>query len=53
MTCDINTQTITRDDDMWIGYKNDSDCLIIYLHCPFNYCIDGTALFKITSPHLQ
>ena len=29
ITCNINTQIITRDDDMWIGYKNDSDCVIV------------------------
>ena len=29
ITWDINTQIITRDGDMWIGYKNDSDCLIL------------------------
>ena len=51
--CDINTQIITRDGDMWIGYKNDSDCLIVYPHCPFDYCNDGTVHFKITSPHPQ
>ena len=53
ITCDINTQIITRDGDMWIGYKNDSDCLIFYPHCPFDYCNDGTVHFKITSPDPQ
>ena len=53
ITCDINTQIITRDGDMWIGYQNDSDCLIVYPHCPFDYCNDGTVHFKITSPHPQ
>ena len=53
ITCDINTQIITRDDDMWIGYKNDSDCLIVYPHCPFDYCNDGKTQFKITFPDPQ
>ena len=53
ITCDINTQIITRDGDMWIGYNNDSDCLIVYPHCPFDYCNDGTVQFKITSPDPQ
>ena len=53
ITCDINTQIITRDGDMWIGYQNDSDCLIVYPHCPFDYCNDGTVHFKITSPDPQ
>ena len=53
ITCDINSQIITRDGDMWIGYKNDSDCLIVYQNCPFDYCNDGTVQFKITSPDVQ
>ena len=53
ITCDINSQIITRDGNMWIGYKNDSDCLIFYPHCPFDYCNDRTVHFKITSPDPQ
>ena len=53
ITCDINTQIITRDGDMWIGYQNDSDCLIIYPNCPFGYCNDGTVYFEITHPNPQ
>ena len=53
ITCDINTQIINRNGDMWIGYKNDSDCLIVYSNCPFDYCNDGTVHFKITSPDTQ
>ena len=53
ITCDINTQIITRDGDMWIGYKNDSDCLIVYPHCPFDYCNDGNIYFKMTFPDPQ
>ena len=53
ITCDINSQMITRDGDMWIGYQNDSDCLIVYPNCPFDYCNVGTVLFKINSPEPQ
>ena len=53
ITCDINTQIITRDGDVWIGYKNDSDCLIVYPHCPFDYCNDGNIYFKMTFPDPQ
>ena len=51
--CDINTQIITRDGDMWIGYKNDSDCLIVHPRCPFDYCNNGKVDFKVTSPDPQ
>ena len=53
ITCDSNSQIISRDGDMWIGYKNDSDCLIVYPNCPFDYCNDGAIHFKITSPDPQ
>ena len=53
ITCDINTQIITRNGDVWIGYKNDSDCLIVYPHCPFDYCNDGNIYFKMTFPDPQ
>ena len=38
---------------MWIGYKNDSDCLIVYQNCLFDYCNDNTIHFKVTSPNTQ
>ena len=38
---------------MWIGYKNDSDCLIVHPTCPFDYCNDGKIDFKVTSPDSQ
>ena len=38
---------------MWIGYKNDSDCLIVYPHCPFDYCNDGNIYFKMNFPDPQ
>ena len=53
ITCDINTQIISRDGEMWIGYRNDSDCLIVYPNCPFDYCNDSTIHFTITSPDPQ
>ena len=53
ITCDINTQIITREGDMWIGYENDPGCLIVYENCPFDYCKFGTVHFKITSPDPQ
>ena len=53
ITCDINTQIITRDGNIWIGYKSNSDCLIVYQNCPFDYCNDNTIHFKVTSPKVQ
>ena len=51
--CDVKTEIVTRDGNMWIGYKNNSDCLIVYQNCPFDYCNDNTIHFKVTSPNAQ
>ena len=53
ITCDINSQIITRDGDMWIGYENDSDCLIVYPRCPFNYCDKSKITFTLNYPSKQ
>ena len=53
ITCDINTQIITRNGDMWIGYENDSNCLIVYPNCPFHYCNDNNISFTFNSSSKQ
>ena len=53
ISCDINTQVITRDSNLWIGYDNNSDCLIVYRNCPYDYCNQGRIQFTITSPNPQ
>ena len=52
-SCDINTQIITRDGDIWIGYENDSHCLIVYSNCPFHYCNDNNISFTLNYPNKQ
>ena len=51
--CDINTQNISREGNLWIDYKNDLDCFIVYEKCPFDYCNDGMVSFKIISTDPQ
>ena len=53
INCDINTQIITRDGDMWIGYDNNSHCLIVYPNCPFHYCNDSNISFILHYPSKQ
>ena len=53
ISCDINTQVITRDGNLWIGYENNSDCLIVHQNCPFDYCNQRRIQFTITSPNPQ
>ena len=53
ITCDVNTQIVTRDDDMWIGYENNSNCLIVYSNCPFHYCNTSNISFTLNYPKKQ
>ena len=53
ISCDVNTQIITRDGDMWIGYEKDSHCLIVYPNCPFHYCNNSNISFTLNYPDPQ
>ena len=53
ITCDNKTLMITRDGDMWIGYENDSNCLIVYPHCPFDYCNKNSISFTLNNHRKQ
>ena len=53
ITCDINTQIITREGDMWIGYENDPGCHIVYENCPFDYCNDNIISFTFNMSNEQ
>ena len=53
INCDINTQIITRKGDLWIGYENDHDCLIVYKNCPFDYCNDNNINFTFNTSNEQ
>ena len=44
-TCDVNTETISRDGNVWIGFKN-ANCLIVYSPCTFDYCKHGNVTFN-------
>ena len=53
ITCDNKTLIITRDGDMWIGYENESYCLIIYRNCPFDYCNENNISFTLNYHNKQ
>ena len=46
-TCNIGTQEIERTGEFWVGYEQDntSDGLILYPHCPFDYCTSSQKLY--------
>ena len=43
--CNQTNQSLIRQDDFWINYTNDSGTihLIIYSHCPYDYCAPSTS----------
>ena len=51
ITCDVATNTITRQGDIWIG--NISDCVIVHTPCPFDYCNTAQVSFSLTDPDPQ
>ena len=51
ITCDVTTDTITRQGDVWIG--NISDCVIVHTPCPFDYCNTAQVSFSLTDPDPQ
>ena len=53
ITCDSKSLLITRDGNMWIGYENDSNCLIIYRNCPFDYCNKNNVSFTLSYHNKQ
>ena len=53
ITCDVNTQTITRHGEMWIGYNNNYNCVIVHQNCPFDYCSDDNLSFTFNTTKKQ
>ena len=51
--CDINSQLITRDGNIWLKYDTDTNCTIAHLHCPFDYCENKEIQFDISKPDPQ
>ena len=50
ISCDVNSKTVSRVGNLWIGYEN---CTIVYPNCPFDYCYYHYVQFTITSPDSQ
>ena len=53
--CNISSGNITRDslEQFWVGYDNDSDGLILYPHCPFDYCVSQAVVFPLNNTDVQ
>ena len=51
VTCDVATNTILRQGDIWIG--NISDCVVVHTPCPFDYCNTAHVSFSLNDPDPQ
>ncbi len=53
-SCDVQSNTTTTNDSVWIGYDNTSDCVLYSNKCPDDFCRNGNSTFNIIeSPDLQ
>ena len=53
ITCDNKTLIMTRVGDMWIGYENSTNCLIVYPNCSFDYCNKNNISFTLNYHNKQ
>ena len=53
ISCNITNQEIQRQGNVWIGYSNSSDCVIIDNNCPFDYCISSLVTFTLSETDPQ
>ena len=53
ISCNISTELISRKGNVWIGYHNSSECLLIDADCPFDYCKQSLVTFSIFEPNSQ
>ena len=51
--CNASSQIISKQGDVWIGYKSDDHCVIAHQNCPFDYCSMSAVNFNITNPDIQ
>ena len=56
INCSIDTQTVSRDNSIWINatYLNDTYTLVlVHNHCPFDYCKDQSIQLNMEHPDEQ
>ena len=53
--CYIDNQTILRPSgaEFWVGYDNNSQGLILYPQCPFDYCTSDEQFVKVDDGDIQ
>ena len=53
VSCDIATDTIAREGNVWLGYTNSCNCTCVSDSCPLGYCRQGSVNFTVTDPDSQ
>ena len=53
VTCNITSLLITRLGNTWIGTDRNSSCLLVEVHCPFDYCDSSLVSFNLDNTDTQ
>ena len=55
VTCDVRNGMVFRPtgSELWVGYDNDSDSLILYPQCPFDYCTENEQYVNVDDSDTQ
>ena len=53
ISCDIATETVKKDGNVWLGYTNSCNCTCVSNSCPLGYCKQEFVNFTISYPDFQ
>ena len=53
ITNGLGTVTRNSGQKFWVGYDNQSNGLILYPHCPFDYCVSQTVVIPFNNTDIQ
>ena len=53
ISCDIATETVKKDGNVWLGNSNSCNCTCVSDFCPLGYCKQGSVNFSTTDPDSQ
>ena len=53
ISCDIATETVRKERNVWLGYTNSCNCTCVSDSCPLGYCKQESVNFTITNPDSQ
>ena len=53
VSCDVATETVRTERNVWLGYTNSCNCTCVSDSCPLGYCTQESVNFTITNPDSQ